>query len=146
MFEILATAGLGVTLLVLSVIDIRTFRLPDDLTLPLILSGWLVNLVRSGAWPWDMFVAAAAGYLVFALIGWIHFRLRHMEGLGLGDAKLLAAAGAWVGLHALPVVVLLAALGGLGHAVMAGPTSGQRIPFGPWLAASFFGVWLLTIQ
>ena len=146
MFNILVTAGLGVALLALSVIDIRTYRLPDHLTLPLILSGWLVNLVRSGVWPWNTLVAAAAGYLVFALIGWIHFRLRHVEGLGLGDAKLLAAAGAWVGLQALPMVVLLAALGGLGHAVVAGSTSGQRIPFGPWLAASFLGVWLLTIR
>ena len=58
--------------------------------------------------------------------------VRGIEGLGLGDAKLLAAAGAWVGLAALPSVILLAAVAALTVTVLAAPfCDGQRRWRGP---------------
>ena len=77
----------------------------------------------------------------------VYERLRSRPGLGLGDAKLLAAAGAWLGLEALPSVLLVAtgtALFCVGMAVLLGKriTATSRIPFGPFLATAFWIVWL----
>lgn len=146
--------GLCAILLAISVIDMRTRRIPDILSLPLIGAG----LVRAGlavqhgapaSLLTDSIIGAAAGYLVFAAIGAIFFRLRGQEGLGLGDAKLLAAAGAWLGWQMLPSVVLVAALGGLAQVALAGRlwpagAADRSLAFGPWLAVAFFGLWLLS--
>ena len=69
------------------------------------------------------------------------------EGLGLGDAKLFAAAGAWVSWAGLPSVLLLAAAGALAGHLLAARLTGQRLegrefPFGPYLAAALWLVWL----
>ena len=89
-----------------------------------------------------------AGFAAFAAIAGIYRRARGREGLGLGDAKLLAAAGAWLGWQALPGVVLIAAASGLAFA-LATPLGGgklawtSRIAFGPHLALAFWLTWLL---
>ena len=136
------TIILGVVLARLSYIDIRTFRLPDAYTLPLIVAGLVLNTVWSGAIPFEHVAAASAGYLIFALIGSAFFWWRGIDGLGLGDAKLLAAAGAWIGLRGLPVVVLVAAIGGIVAALLTASDRNTRIAFGPWLALGFFVVWV----
>jgi len=154
LWALAATAGtlawvsclLGWTLLTLSVIDARHFWLPDRLTLPLLLAGlgvtaWLMPAALPGA-----LLGAVCGYAGFAAVGWLHLRLRGKPGLGLGDAKLLAAAGAWVGAAALPSVVVWAALGGLLFAALAA-LLGRRsldapLPFGPFLALGFWVTWL----
>jgi len=90
---------------------------------------------------------AVAGYGGFRLLGLIYRLIRKREGLGQGDAKLLAAAGAWLGLVALPQVVLLAAILGLGTVLLArlrgaDLSAATRLPFGPALAAATFLLWL----
>ena len=66
-----------------------------------------------------------------------------VEGLGLGDAKLFAASGAWLGWQGLPPVLLIAALGGLGQAMLrAAPQRHRPLAFGPWIAVGFFSLWL----
>lgn len=142
-----ASCGLGWTLLALSVIDARRLILPDELTLPLIPAGLAV------AWAIDPdrlpehALAAAAGFLLVAAIAMGYRRLRGREGIGLGDAKLLAGAGAWVSWQGLPGVVLLAASAGLVGALFwrlrAGSLSPQQeLPFGPYLAGGFWLIWL----
>ncbi|WP_281300266.1 MULTISPECIES: A24 family peptidase [unclassified Iodidimonas] len=143
----LATLFLGLILLTLAVIDARHFFLPDLLTLPLILMGLFV---AGFIGPVDLLSAALgamAGYGLLAGIAYAYRHLRGREGLGLGDAKLLAAAGAWMGWQALPYVLLLASLSGLfyvlgqrlrGHHLGAG----DAIPFGPFIALSFWLLWL----
>ena len=76
----------------------------------------------------------------------LYRRLRGRDGLGLGDAKLLAAAGAWLGLASLPWVVLAAALLGLVLALLrAGPLRAETaVPFGPPLALAFWVMFLLA--
>ncbi len=71
-------------------------------------------------------------------------QLRGRDGLGLGDAKLLAAAGAWLGVESLPWLLLIAALLGLAMAlVRAGPLRAETaVPFGPPLALSFWGLFV----
>lgn len=143
-----ANCLLGWTLLALAWIDWRSMRLPDALTLPLLLAGLLATwLDRPGDLPAHL-LGALAGFAAFALVGWLYRRLRGQEGLGLGDAKLLAAGGAWLGWEGLASVVLLgcatAALSLLprhlaGHRL----SRHSALAFGPWLALGIWLVWLL---
>jgi leader peptidase (prepilin peptidase) / N-methyltransferase len=143
----LASAALGWTLLALAVIDQRHEILPDVLTLPLIPAGLLVAWAIDPGGVTDHVIGAAAGFLAFAAIAWVYHRLRGREGLGMGDAKLLAAAGAWLGWQALPSVVVIGAISALALALAraaagAKLAAGMRIAFGPYLALGFWLVWL----
>jgi leader peptidase (prepilin peptidase)/N-methyltransferase len=139
-------AGLGWTLLAAAWIDAEHFRLPDVLTLPLVLAGLLVTWLQQPAALYNHAAAAAAGYLGFRLVSAAYRALRHRQGLGQGDAKLLAAAGAWLGLAALPYVVFGAALAGIIFALLTARGrlhATQRVAFGPALALAFFLLRLL---
>jgi leader peptidase (prepilin peptidase) / N-methyltransferase len=142
-----ASLGLGWTLLALAVIDSRALVLPDSIVLPLIPTGLMVAwVVDPGLFP-DHVLGALAGFASFAAIARVYRRARGREGLGLGDAKLLAAAGAWLGWQALPGVVLIAAVSGLAFALAASLGGGKlawtsRVAFGPHLALAFWLVWL----
>jgi leader peptidase (prepilin peptidase) / N-methyltransferase len=145
---LIADCVLGWILLALAVCDWRSYRLPDALTLPLILLGlaatWWLRPEELTAHA----LAAALAYTAFRALAWLYRRLRRREGLGQGDAKLLAAAGAWVGLAPLGDVVLAAAAIGLLLAVNLAVRAGRRLsgqtvlPFGPCLAFATWLVWL----
>lgn len=143
-----ASCALGWVLLALAVIDFREEWLPDVLTLPLLAAGLLVNGLADPASLPGCAIGAAAGYFVFAAIRFLYRRWRGRDGLGLGDAKLLAAAGAWLSWESLPSVVLIAAVIGLVMALIAAWRGGQhmaldqRLPFGPALCAAIWLVWL----
>jgi leader peptidase (prepilin peptidase) / N-methyltransferase len=144
---ILFSCLLGSSLLALGWIDWKTFRLPDALTLPLIalglLAAWLDSMeaLIAGA------IGAVAGYAALVGVNLCYRRLRGRDGLGRGDAKLLAAGGAWLGWSALPWVVLLAALLGLLLALLQ-RLRGERltaetaVPFGPALALAIWLIWI----
>jgi len=90
----------------------------------------------------------AIGYAAFVGIAFAFKRLRGVDGLGRGDAKLLAAGGAWVGWMGLPMIVLIASLLGIVIALLGGLKKAPRegvpnnwIPFGPCLAVGIFAVW-----
>ena len=103
------TCVFGWTLLALGVIDWREYRLPDLLTLPLLAAGLLLALFGDPADAWSSLLGALAGGGAVVVIRAVYAALRGREGIGLGDAKLLAALGAWLGWEALPAVVLVAA-------------------------------------
>jgi leader peptidase (prepilin peptidase)/N-methyltransferase len=138
---------LGWSLLGASIIDSRHLTLPDSLVLPLIPAGILLHAwLAVDAWI-DHLMGASIGFVLFAAISITYRVLRRREGLGLGDAKLLAAAGAWVGWVGLPSVVLLGAVFGLATGLalrMTGRDVGRvtELPFGPALALAFWLVWL----
>jgi leader peptidase (prepilin peptidase)/N-methyltransferase len=138
---------LGWSLLALAWIDVRHWILPDALTLPLIVAGLLAALVFDPDSLADRALGAALGYLALRVVAWAYLRLRGREGLGQGDAKLLAAAGAWLGALALPQVILVAAVAALVAAAVL-HLSGARIraqsalPFGPFLALAIWALWL----
>lgn len=139
--------ALGWTLLTLGWIDWTSFLLPDALTLPLLLAGLGLTLVRAPEALADHCLAAALAYLSFQGLALGYRRLRGRDGLGGGDAKLIAAAGAWCGIAALPFVVLTGAglglLAALGLALTGrGVTSRTQIPFGPCIALAFWLAWL----
>lgn len=140
---------LSVVLTAIAVIDLRTRRIPDGLSLPLVLVG-LIWSYRHGALPFsDYVLGAAAGFASLWLFGAVYFRLRGREGLGVGDAKLFAAAGAWMGWQVLPLVLLAAALGGLVYAlasrIFVERPVADEIAFGPWIAAAFWLVWCVGV-
>lgn len=140
-------AVLGWCLLALAWIDARRWILPDALTLPLVVAGLVAALAFDADDLADRAVGAVLGYLALRVIAWAYQRLRGREGLGHGDAKLLAAGGAWVGAAALPQVVLLAAVLAL-LAVVGLRLTGTRLrahsalPFGPFLALAIWLLWL----
>lgn len=141
-------ACVGWILLAAALVDRRTLLLPDLLTLPLLAAGLL------GAWaglapasPLGGLAGALLGFAGTALIGELYHRLRGREGLGLGDAKLLAAAGAWLGPAPLPLVLLVGAASALLAALATGAhrRPDEPIPFGPWLALGFWSVLLIEL-
>jgi leader peptidase (prepilin peptidase)/N-methyltransferase len=142
-----ASLLLGWTLLALAAIDLGHYWLPDPLTLPLIPAGLLVAWLLDPARLPEHLIGAAAGFLAFAAIAWAYRQLRRRAGLGLGDAKLLAAAGAWLGWPALPGLVVAAAVLALAVALLRAAfgerlAAASQIAFGPYLALSFWLFWL----
>jgi len=138
----------GWLLWVAALIDHRHFLLPDVLTLPLLIGGLAWSWATGEAAFIDAAIGATAGYAAFVAIAWAYRRWRGRDGLGLGDAKLLAAAGAWLGWAALPTVVLIAGVAAL-LSVAIRRVQGERvqartaIAFGSFLALAF---WVVLIH
>ena len=148
----LAFSGcLALLLVVASAIDLRTRRLPDWLILPLVAIGPAVTTIFSPADLLPNILAALIGFLAFWLIARLYHSLRGYDGLGLGDAKLLAAAGAWLGPLYLAPVVFVSAILAIGAALILRLLGREvslqtTLPFGPFLGVSFFGFWCLKIS
>ena len=125
-------------LLALAFIDYDTQLLPDDITLPLLWLGLLVNTVGTFVDLRSAVFGAAAGYMILWTVYWAFRILAGKEGMGFGDFKLFAAIGAWTGWQVLPFVILVAA--GLGAIIgsiglwLSRKGRDTRIPFGPFLA------------
>jgi len=126
-------------LVYLAYIDLRTFRLPDAITLPLIFSGLLFNgLAMEGLISFqDSAIGAIFGYSSLWLLNILYRLTKKQDGIGMGDAKLLAALGAWLGWLALPGILLMASLAGLigGFIWLQWNKQNHRsaFPFGPFL-------------
>ena len=125
-------------LIALTFIDIDTQILPDDLSLPLLWMGLLLNLNGTFVPLADAVIGAAAGYLSLWCVFWLFRLATGKEGIGYGDFKLLAALGAWLGWTMLPLIVLLSsaigAIVGLLLILLRGHHRDKPIPFGPFLA------------
>jgi leader peptidase (prepilin peptidase)/N-methyltransferase len=125
----------GWLLLPLALLDARHFWLPDRLNAVLAVAGLLLAGPMLGADLLDRWIGALAGGLVLGGIAWTYRRLRGDDGMGGGDPKLVAAIGCWLGWQALPLLLLLASLGGLLWALAAQgkgdrPLVRRRVPFG----------------
>lgn len=133
-------------LLRLSYIDWRTYRLPNLWTKSLIALGLLYSFnVALDFYPY--LLGAVLGYAIFWVIETAYRLVRKRDGLGRGDAKLLAAGGAWCGAMALPFIILIASSAGLVYVLMQ-PTETRakmKLPFGPFLAAGI-AITFLTLK
>lgn len=139
---------LGWALLVLVVIDWRNYILPDIITLPLMVTGLGVIAFLNP----DKAVMHLAGMVVAAVIFgaliYLYGRIRHREGLGMGDVKLFAAAGAWVGLEGLGTTLLISTLLALSMTYVLAffqktqPARFQKVPFGSYLSIGLWMTWL----
>lgn len=124
----------------LSFIDLDTTLLPDDITLPLLWLGLVLNAFETFVPLKDAVFGAAAGYLALWCVYWGFKLLTGKEGMGYGDFKLLGAIGAFVGWKVLPFVILassaVGALVGISLIVFARYGRQTPIPFGPYLATA----------
>lgn len=134
----------------LAVIDYKTGLLPDRLTLSLLWLGLIFHATTSPSKLDDAIYGAVTGYLALWLLYWGFFWLRQREGLGYGDFKLLSAIGAWNGWQSLPLVLIVASMGGIATFAavrVIRHKSAEQIPFGPCLAFAGWGefVWRLWL-
>lgn len=146
----LAWALFGWQLLLLAMLDLAHFWLPDRLTLALAASGLAVGGLASGASLRDRLVGAAIGYLALRLVERGYRAVRGRDGLGRGDAKLFGALGAWLGWTALPMVLLTASLLGLLATAIAAArgrpiTAATAVPLGTLLCLGALPGWLLEL-
>ena len=125
-------------LLAASVIDIDHQLLPDQLTLPLLWAGLLLNIEPAFAALSDAVIGAVAGYVSLWLVYHLFLLISGKEGMGYGDFKLFALLGAWLGWQLLPQILLVSAVAGaaigIGMIVVRGRDRSLPIPFGPYLA------------
>ena len=138
-------AALGAALFVwftiaLAFIDQETGLLPDDLTLPLVWVGLIVNLRGAFVSLPEAVIGAVAGYLVLWLVYWGFKLITGKEGMGYGDFKMNAAVGAFLGWKMLPLVILLSSIVGLAFgalqmfAARGKWDAGFKFHFGPYIA------------
>ena len=128
------------SLVALTMIDFDTMLLPDQITLPLLWLGLLININGTFIPLEQSVIGAAVGYLSLYSIFWLFKLITGKEGMGYGDFKLVAVFGAWMGWQLLPVLILMASLVGaiVGLSLIAfkGHQREQAIPFGPYLAVA----------
>jgi leader peptidase (prepilin peptidase) / N-methyltransferase len=138
-------AALGASVFVwftiaLAFIDQETGLLPDDLTLPLVWLGLVLNLSGAFVPLADAVIGAVAGYLALWLVYWAFKLATGKEGMGYGDFKMNAAVGAFLGWKMLPLVILLSSIVGLAFgalqmfAARGKWDAGFRFHFGPYIA------------
>lgn len=144
----LAWALFGWMLLTLAVLDWRHFWLPDALTLPLAFLGLTLGLWATDVAVSDRIIGAAIGYGALLGIAIGYRILRGRDGLGLGDAKLLGALGAWLGWQTLPFILLIASGLGLAVMIVTGRASQRtaRVPLGTFLALAALPAWLIRLS
>jgi len=132
------------SLIALTLIDFDHQLIPDNITLPLIWLGLLVNTLDLGFGVTlrDAVIGAIAGYLVLWAFYWAFKLATGKEGMGYGDFKLLSALGAWMGWQSLlPTIILSSLVGaviGIGMIVLRGRDKSAPMPFGPFLAGAGF--------
>ena len=128
-----------VILAYLAYIDLRTFRLPDAITIPLIILGICFNSFSSVQLVAlsDSIIGAFTGFAALWLFNRLYRYFKNQDGIGMGDAKLLAALGAWLGWEARPGILFFASvtglIGGLAWLKLNKQNSRSAFPFGPFL-------------
>lgn len=138
--EMLAALFFTWCLISLTMIDADHKLLPDQITLPLLWAGLLINSFGLFVPLYDAVWGAIGGYLSLWSVYWLFKIITGKEGMGYGDFKLLAALGAWMGWQSLLVIILLSSLVGaiVGIIILTINKQGKNtaIPFGPYLAAA----------
>ena len=145
-WQFVALWGLSFVFIALIGIDFDHQLLPDNLTLPLMWLGLLLNTQMLFVPLLDAVYGAAAGYLSLWLVFWGFKLLTGKDGMGYGDFKLMAVCGAWFGWSVLPNVILVSsavgAVLGIFLIVLRGRDSQKPMPFGPFIAIA---AWLTVV-
>ncbi|MCP4988212.1 MAG: prepilin peptidase [Colwellia sp.] len=144
-------------LVALTMIDFDHMLLPDQITLPLLWLGLLININGTFVPLTDAVIGAVVGYMSLFSVYWLFKLLTGKEGMGFGDFKLLAVFGAWIGWQLLPLLILMAsvvgAIVGIALILFKSHNKEQGIPFGPYLAIAGWitllwgeGIWSWYLQ
>jgi leader peptidase (prepilin peptidase)/N-methyltransferase len=141
-YLVIVKAALIIALVYLAYIDFRSFQLPNVITLPMIAIGIIFNVVGMPypglASPIGSLLGAIAGFALLWALDKMYYWTKEQHGIGLGDAKLLSALGAWLGLGAIPNILLIASITGVLGGVLwlrfQKQTFRSAFPFGPFLA------------
>lgn len=145
-------AALGLLMMAIAVIDARAFRIPDSLSLAAFLLGLAAAAMGFTITPDSPVLAALRGaFLAFAFLSLrvIYFRLRGQQGIGLGDVKLAAAAGAWLDWPLIPAAIELAAVTAIvlycGRQLISRQPlrAAAKLPFGLFFAPAIWLCWLI---
>jgi leader peptidase (prepilin peptidase)/N-methyltransferase len=148
-----AGAALAGICLAIAVVDYRQMIVPDELNASALVVGLGAAGLNSSGAPFgsilEAVVRAAAMFAVFFAFRSLYRRLRGVEGMGFGDVKLAAAAGAWLDWPLLPLAVDFAALAALAAVVLASlqgrkPDLTAKMPFGVYFAPSIWVCWALA--
>lgn len=125
-------------LLVLTVIDWRTFTIPNGVNLTIFILGLIRLATDLKQWP--LYVV---GMLSVSLVFLLLYVLTGGNGLGMGDVKLVGAAGLLIGWQNMLLAVLVGSVfGAVIHSVRMRGGEGRKLAFGPYLAA---GIWLAAL-
>lgn len=141
-------AGLAALMVAVAIVDARRFLIPDALSGGAAALG-LARIVAEdgGAALAEAALRAGVSALAFWLLRVGYRRLRGRHGLGLGDVKLAAVAGLWLGWLLVPIAVEIAALAALSAALLAAaaarrsPLGSDRLPFGLFFAPAIWLCW-----
>ena len=139
---------LAVLLVAIGWIDLRRMIIPESLNLALGVSGLGFVLAFR---PEEVGLQTASSILLAGSLFAVReafLRLRGELALGLGDVKFSAAAALWISPWLLPQFILIASVSALGYVAVASVATGtmqtgQRLPFGPFLALSTFTLFLI---
>lgn len=125
------------------IIDRDHFLIPDAITMPMLWLGLLANTIGTYQDARSAIASAALAYLALWAIGKVFHMARGEDGIGMGDAKWLAVAGAWFGATSAFAVLIVACAAGATYAAL---TQQRRIAFGPMLSVATVcaGVWTLA--
>lgn len=140
--------ALYINLFALSVYDLRSYRLPNLLNFTFfVLAVATAYLQPRYSVSWHI-IGSLVGFSFPVLLNYLYVRLRGRDGIGMGDAKLLAGAGMLLGWPELPLILSISSTLGLAVALFkmrnnCGRKQPIYIPFGPFIAFATLVVWLL---
>jgi leader peptidase (prepilin peptidase)/N-methyltransferase len=127
----------GCALLALFAIDLEHQLLPNSITLPGILVGLAFSFFTDPGWVASLLGILLGGGVLYA-IAEVYYRVRHEEGLGMGDVKMLAMIGAFIGWKLTLMTLMMASVAGsiIGVAVITARRGDMKyaLPFGTFLA------------
>lgn len=131
---------LGVLLMLLSYIDIQTFKIPDWLNGMILFTGIVYNLSIDQLWL--PFISFLISFALFYLVSIIYIKIKGRQGLGGGDIKLFACGAVWLMPYYIPLVLLISSISALIYALFSSSCNSKKqdiIPYGPFLA---LGIWM----
>ena len=141
LFSTLFTSALILTFMT----DLKHFLIFDVITLPLAIIGVIVSLLNINPYETNFInslIGGLTGYVIIFFIRWIYFKLRKVEGMGLGDAKLFLMLGAWLGIHSLLFILLISSvLGsiiGIATIIFGKKSRDAHIPYGCFIVIAAF--------